>query len=245
MTIRDGITITARSAPWGWKRCPVDFRPRSSSAFGFTGKMEPLNGVDQVVEDVVAELPGVPEARPWRRSRLEDGVQAALPFHVPSFFGMDVNESVRQGLRPKAKTAHATIVLGIFQKRGSRFGAHMRDGAGAKASLALRSVFSTLQRLARCKVIIALGSLRQMTLRALRCDGRVPRKALFALREAPLPDGHSRRRDGGSQGAIGKRFLTPGSRFQKAKSGNVFATAGAVAAPRHNTDCFLREQYRI
>ncbi len=66
---------------------------------GKDGALEP--GVDQVVEHVVAELPrrsGGPDH--GDAPRLEDGVQAALPFHVPSFFGMDVSESMRQGLRP-------------------------------------------------------------------------------------------------------------------------------------------------
>jgi|GEM_PF-5201426 len=60
---------------------------------------------------------------------------------------------------------------------------------GRWASLALRSVFSTLQRLAPLQSHNSrLAALRQMTLRALRCDGRVPRKKpLFALREAPPP----------------------------------------------------------
>ncbi len=55
-----------------------------------------------------------------------------------------------------------------------------------RASLALRSVFSTLQRLAPLQSHNSrLAALRQMTLRALRCDGRVPRKSRYSRSGKP------------------------------------------------------------
>ena len=106
---------------------------------------------------------------------------------------------------------------------------------GEKASLALRSVFSTLHRLAPLQSHNSRRTaLRQMTLRALRCDGRVPRKSRYSRSgKPPLPDQCSRGRDRGFpeeqlENVSGPQALP----FQKAKSGNVFATAGApVAAP--------------
>jgi len=73
-----------------------------------------------------------------------------------------------------------------------------------------------------------------MTLRALRCDGRVPRKSRYSRSgKPPLPDQCSRGRDRGFPEEQLENVSGPQAlRFQKAKSGNVFATAGApVAAP--------------
>ncbi|PKN32678.1 MAG: hypothetical protein CVU61_16995, partial [Deltaproteobacteria bacterium HGW-Deltaproteobacteria-19] len=60
-----------------------------------------------------------------------------------------------------------------------------------------------------------------------------PKKPLFALREAPLPGRRSRGRDRGFPEEQLENVSGPQAlRFQKAKGGNVFATAGApVAAP--------------
>jgi hypothetical protein len=57
-----------------------------------------------------------------------------------------------------------------------------------RASLALRSVFSTLQRLAPLQSHNSHRAvLRQMTLRALRCDGKMPRKSRYSRSGKPPP----------------------------------------------------------
>jgi len=120
----------------------------------------------------------------------------------------------------------------LFYRESSADG---RPICGIRASLALRSVFSTLQRLAPLQSHNSrLAALRQMTLRALRCDGRVPRKSRYSRSgKPPLPDEHSRGRDRGfPEEQLENVSGTQALRFQKAKTGNVFATAGApVAAP--------------
>jgi len=87
-------------------------------------------------------------------------------------------------------------------------GADGRQACGSRASLALRSVFSTLQRLAPLQSHNSrLGALRQMTLRALRCDGRVPRKSRYSRSGKPLlPTNVRGGATGGSQRSNQKTF---------------------------------------
>ena len=82
---------------------------------------------------------------------------------------------------------------------------------GAKASLALRSVFSTLHRLAPLQSHNSRpGALRQMTLRALRCDGRVPRKSRYSRSGKPASPADVRGgATGGSQRSDQKTFPDP------------------------------------
>jgi hypothetical protein len=79
------------------------------------------------------------------------------------------------------------------------------------------------------------GALRQMTLRALRCDGRVPRKSRYSRSgKPPLPDQRSRGRDRGFPEEQLGLFSHPSSLTGRLRgnAGKMSATAEApVAAP--------------
>ncbi len=72
----------------------------------------------------------------------------------------------------------------FFQKSGADEGSRVGGGHPSRSE----AFFSTLQRLAPLQSHNShLAVLRQMTLRALRCDGRVPRKSRYSRSGKPPP----------------------------------------------------------
>lgn len=160
-----------------------------------------------------------------------------------------MNERPPRLRNPGSTWSDSTDMRGRLQVRSSSFissffyresGTDGRPACGSRASLALRSVFSTLQRLAPLQSHNShLALLKQMTLRALRCDGRVPRKSRYSRSgKPPLLDRRPRGRDRGFPEEQSGLFSHPSSltdRRRRIAGKNVRDSGSPRGSPRANT----------